>query len=173
MGCWNIHLFIQIPKGTSKHKETLAQEILHVQTARSWKRFWRSISVFHPASVHAFVLTFFFTLVNVVKPPQLLAWILQFWTGIIPRMSPPVGFGRRWHCHSPGSEGCWVLIFVEERHHKNLWRIWFHFQSNLNSAQQIQPGTTHRDPESNSSFSPFKAKASWEKYFLKLDPATL
>lgn len=31
----------------------------------------------------------------------------------------PLGFGRR-HCHSPGSEGCWVLIFVEERHHKNL-----------------------------------------------------
>lgn len=37
-----------------------------------------------------------------------------------------VGFGR-WHCHSPGSEGCWrifseeyLLIFVEKRHHKNL-----------------------------------------------------
>lgn len=44
-----------------------------------------------------------------------------------------------------GIEGCWVVIFVEERHHKNLWRIWFHFQSNLSRAQQIEPGTTHRD----------------------------
>lgn len=116
-------------------------------------------------------------LVKVVKPHQPLSWVLQCWTGIISRMvlahQWPVGFGRRWHCHSPGSEGCWVLIFAEERHQKNLWRIWFNFQSNLNSAQQIQPGTTHRDTESNSSFSPFKAKASWEKHFLKLDPATL
>lgn len=146
---------------------------------RSWKRFWGRISVCHPTPVHAFALTFVITQcwwrwwshINLwpefYRPGQGLSQgcpLAQQWL---------VGFGRRWPCHSPGSEGCWVLIFVEERHHKNLWRIWFHFQSNLNTAQQIQPGTTHRDSESNSSFSPFKAKASWEKHFLKLDPATL